>query len=129
MTEANVEAGTSDVDRQIGNLIVGFLSDAFGGEEVYDELQPLITIAVRVGVQQGTAAAIAFIEGIVSGDSYSSWQVAIEVATPAERLEIAEAARQLAIADRLRELVSKDAWASVGKVAFQAMVSIVALLL
>ena len=116
------------IERQIAALLIKFLAEKFDGEDLYDTLEPLITILVRVGVQQGAELAESTLAGIMSDRSYSSWRVIIEAATPTERIAVMEVAEQEAIVDRLRALQAEREWLSVGKVMLQIVLAMAALL-
>lgn len=131
MTQAVTTRFEETPEQLIGDLIVHMIADRFGqdGEELYDVLQPLLTILVRVGVEQSLDAAEGMLDGIASDQPYAAWRGIIESATVEERIVVMEAARQAAIADRVKQLKSIAAWQSVGKTIIQVAISAAGLLL
>ena len=119
---------TLSKEEQVAEILIAKLVELFGDDDLYTTLQPLITILIRVGVDQGSQAAETMLEGIMSDNSYASWRVAIETATPEERIKILEVTEQRAFEDRLKALANTNAWKAVGKVLIQVILAMLALL-
>jgi len=115
-------------EEQIAEILIAQLAKLFGDEDLYETLQPLITILIRVGVDQGAQVAEEMLAGIMSDNSYASWRVAIETATPEERIKILEVAEQRAFEDRLKALANTNAWKAVGEVLIQVVLALAVLL-
>ena len=124
-----MENDTRTVEQKIADLILEYLIKQFQEDDLFETLQPLITIAVRVGIDQGADVAMNMLDGIASDDSYPHWRQAIETATPEERITIMEGTRQNAIADRLKELKAKEQWQAVGRVLIEVVIAAAGMLL
>ena len=114
---------------QIAELILKYLAEQFAEEDLYKTIQPLVTITVRIGMEQGVEAATAMLDGLVSGDSYVYWRQAIEAASPEERILIMDATRQAAYEVRLKELQAKESWQAFGKVLLEVAIGVAGILL
>lgn len=131
MTNGTVTLADKTPEEAVGDIIIQLLNERFSGgdEQIYETLQPLINVAIRVGLSLGIQAAEDMIDGIADNPDYGAWRVAIENATIEERVVLMEATRQQAIQDRLREMKRRDLINSVLKTALSVAISLLGLLL
>ena len=109
---------------QIGDALIKWLTERFEDETIWQDVQPLLDILIRVGVAQGISEAERLLEGVSSDKPYSAWRAIIEGATPDERISLMEVGRQQGISDRVREIKANAEWYSVLKTAIQVLVSV-----
>ena len=109
---------------QIGDALIRWLTERFGDETIWQDIQPLIDVLIRVGISQGVTEAERLLEGVSSDKPYSAWRAVIESATVDERVRLMEVGRQQGISDRVREIKAQQEWYAVLKMSLQVLISI-----
>jgi len=115
---------SDDAAERISAALIKWLTERFEDEELWQDIQPLINVLVRVGIAQGIGEAERLLEGVASDKPYAAWRAVIENATAGERIVLLEVARQQGIADRVRELKAQKEWNDALKMALQVAISI-----
>ena len=115
--------------QKLVNMLLEFLVKQFGDQDLFKTLQPLVPIMVRLGVEEGIAAAEDLMAGLAGDNNYEHWQTLIRISTPEERLVIMEQGRQSAIRQRLRELERNERLKDAFKIGLNILIGVLGVLL